>query len=467
MKKLLSLLLVLCFLFSLAGCGDIADSSSAKNTQQIENSISETASSDPQPEQSDGDWGTFQKNASLAETVMVDEGGVKITAAGLNYTNYSAELELTIENNSGKDLSFSSGTMGYSCNSINGYMVEDGYLHCSVADGKKANESISFSYDGLMLYGIREIADMEIGFAMTDDEYNDTYTGPLQLKTSAFESHDYGKDHYQEAITSRAAMNAYDYDIPHFSQETLYDVNGVKLLSIGLMVNQDGDTACLLELENTTGDTVYVSASDIAINGLTVYSSIWSSSAINPGRRGIISVNLSSVLDSEHWDIYGIREVGSVSLSLSQRDSDGNVVADKTPVEIAVPGLKAEYDAGGDDVYNNGGLRIAAKTVLEDPSDYSAAMYVLLLAENKSGKTLTIDAVYDSISVNGFMTDVLCDSRELADGECAAIEIMLLESSLEANKITSVSDIEEIEFGLEIKEEGSRIDEPVIQIVWN
>lgn len=97
----------------------------------------------------------------------------------------------------------------------------------------------------------------------------------------------------------------------------------------------------------------------------------------------------------------------------------------------------------------------------------SSAMYVLLLAENKSGKTLAIDAVYDSISVNGFMTDGLCDSRELADGECAAIEIMLLESSLEANKITSVSDIEEIEIGMEIKEEGSSIDEPVIHIVWN
>ena len=154
---------------------------------------------------------------------MVDENGVKITATGLNYTDYSVDLELSIENSSGKDLSFSSGTVGYHCNSINGYMVSDGYLNCDVADGKKANETISFSYDALMLYGIDEIADMEIGFSMSDDDYNDTYSGPRQVKTSAFDAHDYGKDHYQETITSRAAMNTYDYDMTYFSQDPLYE----------------------------------------------------------------------------------------------------------------------------------------------------------------------------------------------------------------------------------------------------
>lgn len=30
-----------------------------------------------------------------------------------------------------------SGSLGYSCNSVNGYMVNDGYLNCDVANGKK------------------------------------------------------------------------------------------------------------------------------------------------------------------------------------------------------------------------------------------------------------------------------------------------------------------------------------------
>ena len=468
MKKILSLLLIFCLIFSLVACGSNTDNEgSVGNEQQTENNSSETTPSDEKSVQCDEKLGTFNKNASLAETVMVDEGGVKITATGLNYTNYSVELELTIENYSGKDLSFISGSMGYSCNSINGYMVSNGYLNCDVANGKKANDIISFNYDGLMLYGINEIADMEIGFDMSDDDYNHTYSGPRQVKTSAFDTHDYSKNCYQEIITSRAAMNTYDYDITHFSQDALYDVNGVKLLSSGVMINQDGETALLLELENTTSDMVYVSTSDIAINDLVVSSSTWSSDAINPGKRGIVDVEISSVLDSEYWSIYGIKEIGSVALSLSQHNSDGNDIADKTSVEIIVPGVKAKYDVTGDEVYSNGGLRIVAKTILEDSSEYSSDMYVLLLAENKSGKTLTIGDVYDSLSVNGFMIDYSYYSKELADGECAVLEIKLWESSLEDNKIGSVSDVKEVEVGFEIKEGRNTIDEPAIKIAFD
>ena len=345
--------------------------------------------------------------------------------------------------------------------------MSNGYLNCDVANGKKANDIISFNYDGLMLYGINEIADMEIGFDMSDDDYNHTYSGPRQVKTSAFDTHDYSKNCYQEIITSRAAMNTYDYDITHFSQDALYDVNGVKLLSSGVMINQDGETALLLELENTTSDMVYVSTSDIAINDLVVSSSTWSSDAINPGKRGIVDVEISSVLDSEYWSIYGIKEIGSVALSLSQHNSDGNDIADKTSVEIIVPGVKAKYDVTGDEVYSNGGLRIVAKTILEDSSEYSSDMYVLLLAENKSGKTLTIGDVYDSLSVNGFMIDYSYYSKELADGECAVLEIKLWESSLEDNKIGSVSDVKEVEVGFEIKEGRNTIDEPAIKIAFD
>ena len=174
MKKVICLLLILCVAVSLVACGDDTNTEGTAETQQQTEGALENKPSDEK-------LGTFHKNASLAETVMVDEGGVKITATGLNYTDYSVELELTIENNSGKDLSFISGSVGYNCNSINGYMVRDGYLNCDVADEKKANDSISFSYDGLMLYGIHEIADIEIGFDMSDEDYNHTYSGPRQL----------------------------------------------------------------------------------------------------------------------------------------------------------------------------------------------------------------------------------------------------------------------------------------------
>ena len=165
--------------------------------------------------------------------------------------------------------------------------------------------------------------------------------------------------------------------------------------------------------------------------------------------------------------IYGINEVGSVALSLNQLDPNGNYIAEERSIEIMVHGVDTGYDDTGEEVYRNNGLRIVAKTILEDSSEYSSDMYVLMLAENTSGRTLTIDDTYDSLSVNGYMTDYSFYSAELADGESAALEIRLQESSLEENQIASVSDISEIEVGFEIKADRDIIDEPTVLIQFD
>ena len=192
-KNILSCLLAIGVLVSLAACGGPAVSGGDAGSSTPESGLSQSTPTGAQG-QPDETLSLFNVNATLAETVLVDEGGVKITATGLTYTAYSADLGLTIENNSGKDLSFVSGSLGYSCNSVNGYMVDEGYLNCDVANGKKANDVIRFSYEALMAYGIQEIADMEIGFSITDDEYNSTYSGPRALRTSAADTHDYTPD---------------------------------------------------------------------------------------------------------------------------------------------------------------------------------------------------------------------------------------------------------------------------------
>lgn len=177
--RFLPILLAIALLTVLTACeSPAAPDDSGTGQSPTESGVLADTPADDTPEQSDESLGLFRTDATLAETVLVDENGVKITATGLTYTAYSVDLELTIENNSGKDLSFVSGSLGYSCNSVNGYMIDGGYLNCDVADGKKANDAISFGYDALMLYGINEIADIEIGISMTDNDYNTTYTGP-------------------------------------------------------------------------------------------------------------------------------------------------------------------------------------------------------------------------------------------------------------------------------------------------
>ena len=140
---------------------------------------------------------SFKSAANIEETVLVDENDIKITATELNYTDYSVELGLLIENNSSVNLSFTSGTLGCDRNAVNGYMVGDGYLNADVSAGKKSHESISFSKDALALYGITEVANIQIGFSVQDDDYEDFYTGMGQVNTSAADSYDYEDSNYQ------------------------------------------------------------------------------------------------------------------------------------------------------------------------------------------------------------------------------------------------------------------------------
>ena len=64
------------------------------------------------------------------------------------------------------------------------------------------------------------------------------------------------------------------------------------------------------------------------------------------------------------------------------------------------------------------------------------------------------------------MTDYSFFSMELPDEECAVLEIKLWESSLEKNKIGSVSDVKEVEISFEIKEDRNTFDEPTSPILF-
>ena len=103
---------------------------------------------------------------------------------------------------------------------------------------------------------------------------------------------------------------------------------------------------------------------------------------------------------------------------------------------------------------------------MEDSADYSDEMYMYLLAENQSGKTLTIGDQYGSLSVNGYMTDYMGFSQELEDGESAVLSVWLWGDSLEKNQITSPEEIQEIEFTLEVQDGYTTADESNLTIQY-
>ncbi len=406
----------------------------------------------------------FSQDATIEETVLVDDYDVKITATDLTYGNSRAEIDLLIENNSDKDLTFLSGTLGYSCNSVNGYMT-DGYLNCDVAAGKKTYESISISYSTLMLYGIYEIADIELGFYIRDDDSNYTYIEPCRILTSAAEDYDYSVAYYRENIASAEAMAEFNYTVNYFSQDPVYEENGLTIASVAVMKNSSGNSILLLEVVNDTDTMVDVSTSDININGLRCTSSTWDTDTINPGKTAIAWVTLSSVLEPEYFELLGISEIGNVSLTVSFEDQDNNEVSSPVDLSIDIPGADASFSTDGTEVYNDNGVRIIPKGICESASEYNDDLYVILIAENTSGDTMTLSIAYDSLSVNDFMTSYSFYSKTVEDGEWAMLEIRLWASGLEDINITDISQVETVELTLEIRDQDyNDIDEPTITI---
>ena len=467
MKKFMSLLLALLFVLSLAACGDSNKGTSTDNSGSTPSVDSQPSGNEFEPIEDepkiDVEPRKFNKGATIEETVLVDENGVKITAKELTYGNYAVELTLLIENNSDKDLSFIANSVGYSCNSINGYMIPEGYLNCDVAAGKKANDTISISYSTLMFYGIFEIADIEIGFDISDDNYNHNCTGSRTILTTAAENHDYKTPCYRENIASKEFQAEYDCSVPYFSTDAVYEENGLIIASQAVIENKDGESMLLLEVINTTDEIVNVSTTNIDINGLRVCDSTWNYDSVNPGKTAIVDIDLSDVLESEYWEIYGITEIGNVALKVSFKDNDSKEISNPAFLSIDIPGADSSLSMDGTEVYNENGIRIVSKGIFADPSEYSDDLHILLVAENTSDKTLALHDVYNSLSINDYIATYSFYTTTMEEGSCVMIDILLLENGLEDINISKPSDIKNVEFSLSIKDQNYKeIDKATI-----
>lgn len=151
MKRKATLLTVSALILALAACGNstpaaattaaneqpavttVNPTNSAADTQQTTTAEVTTTTEATTAKQTDNKAG-FKQAATISETVLVDQDGIKVTATELTYSKYAASLELTLENSTDSDYEIMSGTLGYSCNSVNGIMT-GGYFNCDVKAG--------------------------------------------------------------------------------------------------------------------------------------------------------------------------------------------------------------------------------------------------------------------------------------------------------------------------------------------
>lgn len=407
---------------------------------------------------------SFSGTGTIEDTVLVDEKDVRIMADNLTYSAYQSTMDLLIENNSDQDLSVISGSIGYSCNAVNGYTVSSMYVNENVSAGMKVNTSISISNEELEALGITDIAELEIGFQVKTSDYQDYLTtGPVKIETSAAASYDLSEDTYQKAISDGTFEAVSGKKITAFQTGVYFSSSGIRLVSAGL-VNSGDTKAALLELENTGDQVLYFCIGDLAVNNLVLSSPNWDSMELNPGGRGVMAISIDQMADAQEQEAFRIGEISEIAFHASICDIDNNTIAKDMEVSIAFGEDTMAVDDSGDEIYNENGIRIISKGASDDMLYH----YVLLTIINDSPAVIYVSDAIGTASVNGFMVDDSTYSRTLEPGQAGAMKYGISKSSLEDNKI-GTDDITTVSFQLNIGSGSfyNYIDQPKLTISYN
>lgn len=459
MKKLICVLLAIVMLLGLTACGkdktettepEKADMTATETVDDVADAAEETEETDVQEStESSEELPEFDQSAVIETTVILDQDNIKVTATTLEYDDYSANLKLSLENNSDKTLTFSTNTLGFSGNSINGFMIPDGYFNSEIAPGKKANETATFSYDYLQLFGINEIADIVLGIRVTDEDYNETIYPDCQVKTSIADSYTYDNTSYQKAISSTAVQKALGFTSTYFTTDVLYDVNDIQIVSEMLISNEDDEQMLLLEAVNSGTEMKNMVVAGLSINGLTVYDGNWSSTTISSGKCGVISVNLNDVFNEQYWEAYGLTDISSIDVKVGIQD--GWDLKDENTVHLTI-GEDAPLNLDGAELFNQDNIRIISKGILGHDDEYDSNLYLALLIENGTDEAFDVSVQNDSLSVNDIMISEFSSDTNIQPHAYGVLIVELYGSDLEESDITDVDQIQKVECVIEFGE---------------
>ena len=403
-------------------------------------------------------------DTTIEETVLFEDDNVRITAVSLEFKYNSPHLKLKFENNGDKALSFVAGSLGYSCNSINGYMVDGLYVNAVVEPGKTAVEDTYIDADLLTLYGIEKIAEIGIGFDISDDDYNDyAKTGPIYIRTSDAEGYDASADTYLNAIQSKSNKSVYGYDISLLTQDDFLEQEEMKGISACLLTNKDGKRSLALEVENTSDEDLVLLSDHISINGVVLVSSAWSADSVNSGKKKVIHIPLDDIARHAGGNLeeLGFTDIGSIGMTLNCSDVDNNDIFSK---EAAFELSKASstFNFGGEDIYSDNDIRIIGGKILKDEYDYA---HIVFLVENNSSKEIVLDEEYDSLSINGIMANGTAYSLTLGPEEKGLMDVQMSKYDLQNIDISDPDEIKEAEVKIEIRDTNyNNIDTALVKL---
>lgn len=217
---------------------------------------------------------------TIEESVIFEEGGIRITVKGIEDGFTGKLINVLVENDTSDNLAVSCSDFVVNGISMNGYM------YINVAAGKKTNDTISFSNSSLKTAGVDKIATISTIDAYVSD--TDTYK---KVRNIDF-----------EISTSVAATYVQAIDD---SGDILYENKGVTIVDKGIHDSFTGGTVVVLVKNDTDGDII-VQADNVSVNGCTV--STLHSSTVRAGTACFSEISLFGS-DLEENEIESIEEV--------------------------------------------------------------------------------------------------------------------------------------------------------------
>ena len=272
--------MILVLIFSLFACskGNESKENKKENAGKVDNADTDKKSEKKEPEV-----------AEIEETVLVDEGGLKITALNIDYNYLSGThigVNIMIENNTGYDITLLSDEGG-----VNGYML-DASLAVDVRNGESVNDCISFYTSAIKRCDIETISFFEFKFRAESENYriNDGFrlrTDYVMLKTTAFDTY------------------ATNYTV---DGTVIYDKNNIKVAVKD--INYDYHWV-LLFVENKSDAICTISEKDMYINGKEFWS--LAHCELIPSERYTVMILEYSDDDMEE---YGITDINEMKISV-------------------------------------------------------------------------------------------------------------------------------------------------------
>ena len=226
------------------------------------------------------------QEVTLAESVLYDANGIKVTVKGLEDGFMGPEIKMLIENDSTKNILITSDSV-----SANGYMMPGASLYAEVAAGKKANESLTLMSSELDQSGIETLSQLQFYLQIQDPETWDTIktTNLITLTTSAAD--------YVQPVDD--------------SGDVVYNDKGYKVVCKGLKQDIIWDGTVVFYMENTSGKSVSIYAENVSVNGFMTEAGLWSD--LRPNTK---IVDGMSMLDLSDLEITNIDEIKNIEFNL-------------------------------------------------------------------------------------------------------------------------------------------------------